>query len=350
MNMSSQSSATPYPPSWLNRFLNWVARLPGPSWLYALIVWLSVFGITTLIAWNGGEYPTGTFDIFHFIFTGSLVAAPLLMRYLNKAAARAMENSRSVLDVSAEQFSTLCYEFTTLPARATFFWSLLPALTIVLNLFYSSANGLEGLRVSSSPLLVGWAIIFAILWSIFVGPMIYQVLRYIRLVNRIYKFYTRVDLYNLSPLYGFSALMLRASIALILITAVIYASAPQLLDDTLSVANAIFSVLFAGAVFILPLLGMHNRLVDEKERVLGETAQRIQVTIAALHQTVDTTQWKQATDFREALAALEIEQRLLEKIPTWPWQPETIRIIITALILPIAIFLIQFVIQKFLAP
>jgi hypothetical protein len=32
----SNSPARPYPPSWVDRFIDWVARLPFPSWLFYL--------------------------------------------------------------------------------------------------------------------------------------------------------------------------------------------------------------------------------------------------------------------------------------------------------------------------
>jgi hypothetical protein len=51
-------------------------------------------------------------------------------------------------------------------------------------------------------------------------------------------------------------------------------------------------------------------------------------------------------ELRDAMTSLEIERSALTRIPTWPWQPETLRGLITALLLPVAVLLIQFVLQR----
>jgi hypothetical protein len=40
----------------------------------------------------------------------------------------------------------------------------------------------------------------------------------------------------------------------------------------------------------------------------------------------------------------------LERIPTWPWRPETLRLLITALVLPLGLWLAQFILQRLLGP
>jgi len=48
------------------------------------------------------------------------------------------------------------------------------------------------------------------------------------------------------------------------------------------------------------------------------------------------------------MSSLQIEQRALESISTWLWQPETVRLLITALALPLGLWVAQYVLQNVL--
>jgi hypothetical protein len=91
-------------------------------------------------------------------------------------------------------------------------------------------------------------------------------------------------------------------------------------------------------------------LVEEKERLLGEAALRFEAAIAGLHQRMDSGKLEGMTDLNMAIASLELEQNALNRIPTWPWQPETVRWLVTALVLPLGLWIIQFVLQRVLGP
>ena len=49
-----------------------------------------------------------------------------------------------------------------------------------------------------------------------------------------------------------------------------------------------------------------------------------------------------------AIASLELEKQALESIPTWPWSPETVRILVTAVLLPLGLWIVQFILQSIL--
>ena len=70
------------------------------------------------------------------------------------------------------------------------------------------------------------------------------------------------------------------------------------------------------------------------------------VTIAELHGRVDASELLSMDELHDTMAGLEIEWSALTRIPTWPWQPETLRGLITALLLPVAVFFFQFVLQR----
>jgi hypothetical protein len=102
--------------------------------------------------------------------------------------------------------------------------------------------------------------------------------------------------------------------------------------------------------FLVPLWGIHQRLVDEKERCLGESSTRMTNALGNFRRAVETNAAEQALQNKDLVAALEYEYNLYSKVPTWPWQPDTFRLIISALLLPFVLFVVQFVMQRLLAP
>jgi hypothetical protein len=102
------------------------------------------------------------------------------------------------------------------------------------------------------------------------------------------------------------------------------------------------------ASFVWPLLGIHRLLVQEKGRLLDEAALRFQATLAELHRRVDSGQLEGMDDLHKAMASLEIELSALDRVPTWPWRPETMRLLITALALPLLVWIVQYVLQSVL--
>ena len=65
-------------------------------------------------------------------------------------------------------------------------------------------------------------------------------------------------------------------------------------------------------------------------------------TTAELHRRLDQAKITGMDDLHKALASLDLERAHLSRVPTWPWQPETLRGLVAALALPIVIWLIQY--------
>jgi hypothetical protein len=99
-------------------------------------------------------------------------------------------------------------------------------------------------------------------------------------------------------------------------------------------------------VFVLPLLGVHGRLVAEKARYLAATAHRVEDVRAQLHQAVEARDLPAMGALNDAMTGLETEQRIIDRIPTWPWQPETLRWVVGALMFPVVLFVLQLLIAR----
>jgi len=129
----------------------------------------------------------------------------------------------------------------------------------------------------------------------------------------------------------------------------LFATAPQVVYSTVGGASWLLLVSGGVATFLLPLVGIHRHLVREKDRMLEEAGRRMEAGVAELHRRMDKNELARMDDLNKALSSLEIERAALERVPTWPWERGTLRSLVAAILIPLLIFVIQAVLQRYLA-
>ena len=341
-NQSREPGPEAYAPSWIDRFSAWVDRLPGPTWVFYVALGLALGLSETVVQWHQGAYPVGVFRPLHVFYAAQIAYLLALMHYLDKWADKALHRFRRAMEVSDNEYAELQYRLTTLPARPALLASLAGAVVSV-PVFILSASGPFGFAGSPVSVVVNAVTLVAVLWI--AGALVYHTVRQLRLVRDIYSEHALVNVFDLAPLYAFSGLSARTAVGLTIWNYGWVATEPQLSEHTVSIVwGATFGVI-AVATFAWPLLGIHQRIVEEKERVIREGSQRLEAVISELHRRVDDCELLSMDDMNKAIASLEIEQRILSAVPTWPWQPETVRLVATALLLPLILWISQFILQ-----
>jgi len=122
---------------------------------------------------------------------------------------------------------------------------------------------------------------------------------------------------------------------------------PEAIQAT-GAAPAEMDTLLAASAFVLPLLGAHRSLEAERDRVRQEATLSMESALAKLHQVVERGEYRSAPAVKDAVAALDIELTRLARVPTWPWNPGTLRGVLAAVFLPVFIWLVQYVLQRLL--
>ena len=107
-------------------------------------------------------------------------------------------------------------------------------------------------------------------------------------------------------------------------------------------------MLLAISAFVLPLWVVHRRLLAEKNRLLAEHNCRVETTLERLHCHLDQNEMDQVNQINPAMTALNAERAVLSGIPTWPWRTGTLGGFVSAIILPLVLFLVQLGIRKWL--
>lgn len=114
----------------------------------------------------------------------------------------------------------------------------------------------------------------------------------------------------------------------------------------IAVAWYAMAVLIAALAFVLPLRGMHDRLVTEKRRLQGEVGRRLTSTVKAIHAAVDAEDGGAIEARNRALSTLIAERELVNRIPTWPWSTGALTGFLSAVLLPIGLWLVTRALER----
>jgi hypothetical protein len=177
------------------------------------------------------------------------------------------------------------------------------------------------------------------------GTMIFHAIHQLRVINRIHTDHTRINPFRVRPLYAFSTATAVTALGLTMPTYV-WLGMNHLLRDPISIGITTPVTVLGLVAFVWPQLGVRRLLAAEKHQMLDALSQRFEAAIIDLRQRADERDVGGIEETTKILDALEIEQQSLVKVSTWPWQPETARYLVTALFLPLVLWLIQFIIER----
>lgn len=343
----------PYRPSWVDRLTDWVDRLPVPAWAFylALGLVLSLGYMLLLLAsplWASGAVDLGSLLFYSFLNGLTFPYLLGLVHYLDNSAAAALSRFRPVMTVDDAGYHKLLYQITMLPARTTLLASALGAAytfaVLAVNILSLGSLGPEVMV----PLLVVQVVGYNVPVYVLVAVLIYHTLHQLRTVNTIYTQHTRINLFQLGPLYALSGLTARTAIGIAIPTYVWFQA--NSLSATGATASDVIQTVFLGSMvvvtFVWPLLGAHGLLEREKQRLQDEVARRIEATIATVHGRVDNSELGDLGMQKEALNVLMAEQGLIAKLRTWPWRTETVSGLGLTFLLPILIWVAQRVLER----
>jgi hypothetical protein len=339
----------PYPPSWVDRLTARVARSPLPAPIIYILAGLAALLLFALNDWLNGLGFLAEPGAFHIVFAVGPVYAIALAWFLDRQATLALERTRPLLTCDETDYAGLRFQLTTIPARATLGASLV-GLTV--GLVAVALERVATPRAFAGLILPGNGRYFTELWLLgtwFVfGALFYHTYHQLRSISHIYTEHARIDLDQSRPLYNLSQVSAWTAIGLLALPYGWYATVPGLIRDPIGIGFGALFPIFAAAAFISPLVGVHRLLVDAKERALAENALALKTARTALHQLVESHDLAGTSELNDTLSALRGEQQALEHVPTWPWQPETPRTVIAAILLPLALWFIQWLLGRLL--
>jgi len=342
------SKTQAYAASWANQLISRWDALGVLFWLPYVGLFVVLALAQTLAKWWDGSLAVGQFLPLQILAAGYIPWGLLLIRYLIRAAQEALDTIYPTLGLSEASYQQLRYQLSIAPAFITMVATLVGAgFGVVYWLFIMKPVHPFILWGSSRlSLAVDLGVAFLI-WSV-LGALFFIALRQSRIIQRTYSRIEQINLMLPQPLYALSNHTLVAAVGGTLINYVWFLVVSLTLAQTAPAITAVSLGLEAliVVVFVLPLWGIHILLLEEKRRLQGLLNERLQKATIDLHQSIDEGILDRIDPVQKTLFSLQIQQTVLDRASTWPWQPETFRILSTAIAAPLLIWLVQRILSR----
>lgn len=332
-----------YRQSWVDRVNEAFRSSSVPAPILYLIIGIVAVLIAQGALWLYRIDPPGLFNSVSFA-VGIWVSSPLaFVHFLDDLASRAIENFRPALALSEEDFVNLCYLLTTMPTRPVVLMNLATAaLTLTANVVFPDIfESVVGEVESTVPILLIPAAALGVS-----GSLIYHTIRQLAMIRSLYTSASRLTIFDATSTYAFSGLTMSTGLAWAVILYLGVRTVPGILEHPVwtAVSAAILTVIFASIGSVLVMI--NRRLVDEKNRLSNEVTNRLLSALSQVHERQDQDDLGNFEKQYQLVMTLSHERDMLRKTPTWPWQPGTILAFLSALLLPVTIFLIQEIIRN----
>jgi len=326
--------------------MDFVQRLPIPYWLTYLVLFILQGFFNHVVAWIDGWLPTGQFNALTLLFPLWLWGPLAIITHLDLVAMDSLSSFSPLLQVDEERLNKLKVEFTTIPSRSVILSGIFWLIIYLLTTFVTYQAFYVGYGLGR---LVTVVIFVEGLISYTTGSIIYyHSLRQLRLVNRTVKMVDHFNLFQLDPVYAFSRLTAQIGVAWMFMLSLTLLVFPIQLTNLPVLMVWVLQVILAIAAFVLPLWFVHRRLVSEKRRRMAEINLRVESTSDRFHHALDKSEMVEAVQLNNVMNGLNIERNVVISLPTWPWRPGTLTGFLTAIVLPIILFIIQRIVVKWL--
>lgn len=342
---SNQDIGTPYPRSWIDRLIRWIDRLPGPAWLFYLVATLALTALINVVLWIDGSVPFGSYGSFQGIFPPFVFYFLALYHYLTGVGSSSLTEFRPLLEIDEAKFVRIDYELASLPRRLG--WLAIVMALVTLPGFFLSGQAFGDREPNTAlPYLVAAA--SAVFFGATIFCIIIRSFRQMRIVHRLHAQATNISLLKLEPAHAFSGLTARAGMGIILLLILGYIRDPSVFQGSWAIGGYAIMAGPAIIVFLVPIMGMRDRLAEEKKRVLHHTTDLLESTSDKLESRIRNDEYEDLQGLETAIRALSRRLETLEKISTWPWNPGTLRGFASTLLLPIVLWLTTRLLERIL--
>jgi hypothetical protein len=245
------------------------------------------------------------------------------------------------------------YRLTTLPARQTMIAGVLGLLFASLQVAVAgdAETTVALVHVASTPVALAAHNFNIIVAWIGYAVVLYHAYHQLRVIDWLYRSRAIIDPFYPQPLYALSEITSRTAILLLIVIYGWFAVAAGGSLRTLPTERLFYltsvGVLGLGlVVFVWPLWGAHRLLVNAKNQELKSNASAYKVALEKLHSSIFSQDHDEIEIWQKAIAAIDLEQRHVDHLATWPWSPGTLRNLLVALIFPLLVWIIQYGLQQ----
>ena len=337
----NEAAAPRIRPGALSRFYAWCDGLPWHGWWLfpalagVLLVWAHA------ILWATGRLAVGTLDP---TLTVSVVYGPYalgVLAYLNRVAGRALEAFWPATGWPDRDRSSWAHAFTTVRAGVE-----LPSLSLGIIVAIGSF-------LSAPAAVVGTDDLDRLTYAVALAPIaifgyamtllaIAHTSRQLRLVAKTHRQARAIDPFDRGPIYAFSRFTVQIGLAFLVsgYYTLVVNSAFQ--SGNLVGLGVLALVIVLGVACFVPAALGHPRPPGRCEGgAVRGVEERVGTLAQELYRRIDAGEFDGTKVISEAIAASGAVRERIERLPTWPWRPQLFRGFLSALLLPVVVYLLS---------
>lgn len=337
----SDTAAPRIRPGALSAFYAWCDGLPMHGWwLFPALAGI-LLAWAHAIMWATGRLPVGTFDS---TLTAGIAYGPYTLAalsYLNRVAGRSLDAFWPATGWPNQDRPSWARAFTTVRAGLGL-PSLLLGIVVGIAAFLSAPAAVVGTGDLNRLAYFAALAPIAIFGYAMTLLAIAHTSRQLRLVAQIHRQARAVDPFDRGPVYAFSRFTAQIGLAFL-----ISGYYTLTVNSAFQAGNLVglvvlgLVVVLGAACFVVPLWGIHRRLVGEKEALLAGVEVRVSKLALELYRRIDAGEFDGTKVIDEAIAAAGSVRERIARLPTWPWQPQLLRGFLSALLLPVVVYLVS---------
>ena len=326
-------------PGAVSRVLAWVDRLPGHGWWVFPALVVLLFAWAHAVVWATGRVPFGAIDP---VIAVGIVYGPFLLAILAAANAVSKRSLAAFWPATGwPEADRADWEAACADTPGPWGWvALLIGVPVALGSFLSAPA--TWLGEGNDRLILFVAYLPGLLLGYCMAPAAFiHTVRQLRLVARIHREANSIDPFDPGPLYAFSRLTVLTGLGYVLIGYyTLTVNGIFAAGNLVTIAAMVFSVVVGIGTFVVPLWGIHDRLVDEKALLLRGVEGRVQRVATEMYRRIDAGEFDGTKVVSDALAGVNALRDRIQHLPTWPWPPQLLRGFVSALVLPLVIFVL----------
>jgi hypothetical protein len=184
----------------------------------------------------------------------------------------------------------------------------------------------------------------SILTLYFLANTIRRLAQIIQLHRRV----DRVDLYHQDSLRAFSRFSSTTAFALLL---TILVNSPWYIESAGDLEELIFYMfisLLSMVVFVVPLLGLRRKINAARDEKVSDIMADLDLIAGSISQAVRQGQLEKVESLKIGMDGLRLQRDELRKLHTWPWSTATIRAFWSAFLVPIILWLVTRILERFI--
>jgi hypothetical protein len=327
------------PPGPVGRTVEWLLARPwrGALVVVGLFIGQAVWAYAWL--WSGDRVAAGTFDwtaLVLAVYAPTALGGAAIGLHIARRGLAAFWPATGWPDTERADWAR---RFMATPARYEWAALLIGGVGGVLALAAAPASVL-GPATGRLLVYVAYAPPFLLGYSLSLVGLVITV-RWLRLIAQIHREARAIDPFDRAPLYAFSRVT--AIIGLTYAAVAYYSFTVNGAFQAGNLPSLAFlgaSTVFGVVAFVAPLWGIHNRLVREKDRLLLDVERRVTRLAAELYARIDAGDFAATAPLNATMSGLTTLRERVSRLPTWPWAPQLLRGFVSALLLPLVVFLL----------